>query len=121
MDQTEKDRIAAELAAEYRQTIRDTAATEARTRKTSNKTRGFKSMGAAYLFWFFLGGIGAHRFYLGYVLSGGGMLLISVFIFIFSILPFFFVFAYPLLALLTVWWLADAFLIPRMMPELPNY
>ena len=34
-----------------------------------------KSAGVAYAFWFFLGGIGGHRFYLGYKGVGIAMLL----------------------------------------------
>jgi TM2 domain-containing membrane protein YozV len=31
---------------------------------------GEKSLAAAYLYWFFLGGLGGHRFYLGFATSG---------------------------------------------------
>ena len=67
-----------------------------------------KSSGVAYLLWFFLGGFGAHRFYLGEVGTGaaqlglwlGGLLLLIVGI------GFFLWFA------LGIWWIVDAFLIP---------
>ena len=62
-----------------------------------------KSTGAAYLLWFFLGGFGAHRFYLGRTASGVGQLLLLLLGWI------------PLFAgwfVLGIWWLVDAFLIP---------
>ena len=62
-----------------------------------------KSTGAAYLLWFFLGGFGAHRFYLGRTASGVGQLLLLFFGWI------------PLFTgwiVLGIWWLIDAFLIP---------
>ena len=37
-----------------------------------------KSVGIAYLIWFFLGWIGVHRFYLGHTGSGIAMLIIFV-------------------------------------------
>jgi TM2 domain-containing membrane protein YozV len=122
MDQRDKDRIAAEIAADYRQTIRETAAEDARNQRSRYRaTDSTKSIGVAYVLWFFAGGIGAHRFYLGYIASGVGMLLLSVFAVILGILPFLFVFSWPLLAVLTIWWLIDAFLIPRMLPDGPAY
>lgn len=62
-----------------------------------------KSTGAAYLLWFFLGGFGAHRFYLGRTATGIGQLLLLLLGWI------------PLFAgwiALGIWWLIDAFLIP---------
>jgi TM2 domain-containing membrane protein YozV len=64
-----------------------------------------KSTGAAYLLWFFLGGFGAHRFYLGRVGTGVAQLLLFVLGWI------------PLFAgwiVLGIWWLIDAFLIPDL-------
>lgn len=115
MDQKEKDRITAEIAADYRQTIRETAASEARNQSMRTKATGSKSAGVAYVLWFFVGGLGAHRFYLGAIASGAAMLVLSVCGVIFSMLPALFVFSLPLLALLSIWWLIDAFLIPRML------
>ena len=115
MEQSEKDRIAAEIAADYRNTIRETA--EAERRNRPGRPLGDKSMGLAYFFWFGFGGLGAHRFYLGYPLSGAGMLILGIFAGVFSLLPFLFVFGYLLGAALMVWWLADAFLIPRMIGD----
>ena len=67
-----------------------------------------KSVGVAYLLWFFLGGVGGHRFYAGktgsaiaiLALTIIGALLASVGIGIF------------LLAIVGIWVLVDAFLIP---------
>ena len=55
------------------------------------------------MLWFFLGGFGAHRFYLGRTASGIGQLLLLLLGWI------------PLFAgwfVLGIWWLIDAFLIP---------
>jgi TM2 domain-containing membrane protein YozV len=114
MDQNEKDRIAAEIAADYRNTIRETADTERRIR---SGIAGEKSLGLAYFFWFGFGGLGVHRFYLGYPLSGAGMLFLAIFAAMFSLLPFLSIFGYLLGVALMVWWLADAFLIPRLIPD----
>ena len=64
-----------------------------------------KSTGAAYLLWFFLGGFGAHRFYLARTGSAVAQLLLLFFGWI------------PLFTgwiALGLWWLIDAFLIPDM-------
>jgi TM2 domain-containing membrane protein YozV len=70
-----------------------------------------KSTGAAYLLWFFLGGIGGHRFYLGRIKTALLMLIISI-------LGWLTIFAYGLglflLVPLGIWVLLDAFLIPGM-------
>lgn len=62
-----------------------------------------KSTGASYLLWFFLGNIGAHRFYLGRTKSGVGMLLLLLL----GWIPLFLGWA-----VLGLWWVVDAFLIP---------
>ena len=121
MDQKEKDRIAAEIAAEYRQTLRETTAAQVRDQRARHKPVAFKSMGTTYLLWFFLGGFGAHRFYLGYAVSGAGMFLVSVFCILIAWLPFVSVLTLPILGMLAIWWLIDALLIPRMMPESPAF
>jgi len=67
-----------------------------------------RSVGVAYLLWFFLGGLGGHRFYVGktgsavaiLVLTGLGILLSFVGVGVF------------LLAVVGIWVLVDAFLIP---------
>lgn len=69
-----------------------------------------KSAAVAYILWFFLGFFGAHRFYLGRWVSG----LIQLVLFgIGSALAFILV-GYLPLAVLGLWWLIDAFLIPAM-------
>lgn len=67
-----------------------------------------KSMGVAYLLWFFLGGFGGHRFYAGRTGSAVAMLVIALGSIIFSIV------AIGLLGFLLIgpWVLIDAFLIP---------
>jgi TM2 domain-containing membrane protein YozV len=71
-----------------------------------------KSLGTAYAFWFFLGGWGAHRFYLGYPVSGMIQALLwpmSWMLFLSkspsAIIP---------LSVAGIWVLADAFLIPGL-------
>ncbi len=61
-----------------------------------------KSTGVAYLLWFFLGGIGVHRFYLGK--TGSGLLLMAITLV--GLLLF------PLLIVTAIWVIVDAFLIP---------
>jgi TM2 domain-containing membrane protein YozV len=67
-----------------------------------------KSTGAAYLLWFFLGGFGAHRFYLGQTGTAITQLLLCVL----GWLPLFIGWM-----ILGVWWLIDAFLIPGIIEE----
>ncbi|MEI4196627.1 TM2 domain-containing protein [Roseovarius sp. E0-M6] len=70
-----------------------------------------KSVGVAYLLWFFFGLFGVHRFYIGRIASGVIMLLLAVFGFF--TLP---VYGAGLFILLPVaiWLLVDIFLIPGM-------
>ncbi|MFN3607650.1 MAG: TM2 domain-containing protein [Hyphomonas sp.] len=58
-----------------------------------------KSAGAAYLLWFFLGWISAHRFYLGKPVTA-----------ILQIVSYFFLIGF-------VWWLVDLFLIPAIINQ----
>ncbi len=60
----------------------------------------------AIALWFFLGGLGAHRFYLGKIKSGIGMLalLISGFVLSFVFVGIF------LIAALGIWWVVDGVL-----------
>lgn len=71
-----------------------------------------KSLIAAYVLWFFLGYVGAHRFYLGRPLSGLIMLALSGVTLVLTLVSFgvlgFLWFAVGL------WWLIDALLIPGM-------
>ena len=66
-----------------------------------------KSTGVAYLLWFFLGGVGAHRFYLGKTRTAVAQLIITVIGF-FTIFP---------LIITGIWVLVDAFLIPGIIRE----
>ena len=67
-----------------------------------------KSTGVAYLLWLFLGGFGAHRFYLSYTGTAAAQLLLLIF----GWLPFFIGWM-----VLGVWLLVDLFLIPGMARE----
>jgi len=58
-----------------------------------------KSAGAAYLLWFFLGWISAHRFYLGKPVTA-----------ILQIVSYFFLIGF-------VWWVLDLFLIPAIIDQ----
>jgi TM2 domain-containing membrane protein YozV len=69
-----------------------------------------KSLIVAYVLWFFLGYIGAHRFYLGRPLSGSVMLALSAIFFILTWVSLGFLgFLWFVMGL---WWLIDALLIP---------
>jgi len=117
MDQATKDRITAELAAEYRETIRQTAARDDADRRGGYGTRsGARSISFAYFIWFTFGEFGIHRIYLGRIRSGALMLglgLVSGAALMVA----------PSTAGLVlgtasgIWWLADAFLIPGMLPD----
>ena len=77
-----------------------------------------KSPLVAYLFWFFLGYLGAHRFYLGRVGSGLVMLAFP-FLWIAAVLLFLWPrdpggFALIGALLIGAWWLIDALRIPGM-------
>ena len=64
-----------------------------------------KSTAASYILWFFLGGLGAHRFYLRRPVSGALQLMLGLF----GWMPLFVGWV-----VLGLWWLVDAFLIPDM-------
>jgi TM2 domain-containing membrane protein YozV len=64
-----------------------------------------KSVAASYLLWFFLGGFGAHRFYLGSTGTAVAQLLLALL----GWIPLFLGWA-----VLGIWWLVDAALIPGM-------
>lgn len=69
-----------------------------------------KSAGVAYLLLIFLGGLGAHRFYLGATGTGVVMLILSIVGVLTSPIGVGFV----LLAAVGIWWIVDLFLIPGM-------
>ena len=68
-----------------------------------------KSIGVAYLLWFFFGGLGVHRFYLGRSGSGIAMLIMTVLGFLLLVVYFL---GLILLIPVMIWLLVDAFLIP---------
>lgn len=71
-----------------------------------------KSTGLAYVLWFFLGGLGMHRFYLGRPLSGLILLLmVPAGIFMMLAQNHFGAF---LVIIGVLWLIVDAFLIPGM-------
>lgn len=69
-----------------------------------------KSTGVAYLLWFFLGMLGAHRFYAGRTGSAVVLLLLTLLGFLLS----FFLIGFLVLIIPGLWVLIDAFLIPGM-------
>ena len=71
-----------------------------------------KSLLVAYLLWFFLGYVGAHRFYLGRPISGFIMLALSAVTLVLALVSFGFLsFLWVVVGL---WWLVDALLIPGL-------
>lgn len=77
---------------------------------------GKKSSGLAYVLWFFLGGLGGHRFYLGRTGSAVAMLLMSIF----GWMTVWFLVGFFLLIPLGIWLLVDLFLIPGMIEQHNN-
>ena len=67
---------------------------------------GSKSIILAYVLWFFLGVLGVHRMYLGKMISGVIMAVLTV-VGWFT-LPF--VVGMPILGVVFLWWVADAVL-----------
>ena len=68
-----------------------------------------KSTAVAYLLWFFLGGLGGHRFYLGKTGSAVAQLLLLIFGLLLIVAAGI---GFLLLLPLWIWVLVDAFLIP---------
>lgn len=75
--------------------------------------RAHKEMGIAYILWLFLGTLGIHRFYLGRTGTGITQLVLSLVGWATALLLIGFVF----LAVVWVWVIVDAFLIPGMTRE----
>lgn len=75
-----------------------------------------KSVLVAYLLWFFLGWLGLHRFYLGYVVSGLLMLALWG---VGTLLSVIFI-GYVILVVPFLWWLLDLILIPGMARDSNN-
>lgn len=71
-------------------------------------TNDSKSTGVAYLLWFFTGGLGGHRFYLGRVGSGIVMLILFIVTIFTAVIGVGIVTG----IVLGIWCLVDAFLIP---------
>jgi TM2 domain-containing membrane protein YozV len=74
-----------------------------------------KSVGIAYLLWFFFGGLGGHRFYMGRTPSAVILLISAITIHALGlyVTPFFY-----LLALVPFTWvMVDAFLIPSLVRQ----
>jgi TM2 domain-containing membrane protein YozV len=69
-----------------------------------------KSALIAYLLWFFLGLFGVHRLYLGRVGTGLGMLVLHGISWVLAWI----LIGYLGFAVLGLWWLIDALLIPGM-------
>jgi len=72
-----------------------------------------KSVGAAYLLWFFLGGLGGHRFYLGR--TGTAVVMLLMTILGGATAPF--GIGFTLWAAVGIWWIVDAFLIPSIIQK----
>jgi len=72
-----------------------------------------KSAGVAYLLWFFLGGFGGHRFYLGQTGSAVALLILSIL----SWLTILVGVGIAGLIVVGIWVLVDAFLIPGLVRE----
>ncbi|MGQ3075001.1 MAG: TM2 domain-containing protein [Ferrovibrionaceae bacterium] len=75
-----------------------------------------KSILAAYLIWFFLGGFGIHRMYFGRWISGIILLVLTLAGLALSVVFI----GYLPLAVAGLWWLLDALLIPGMVTASNN-
>lgn len=68
--------------------------------KNQSEQKPNKSMLCAVILWLFLGGIGAHRFYLGD--NAGGITMLLCLLFCWLIIPG---------IILAIWWIIDIFLL----------
>lgn len=76
-------------------------------------TNEAKSTGAAYLIWFFLDGLGGHRFYLGKT----GSAVVMLILFVVGLATLVVAVGGILLVIVGIWALVDAFLIPGMIQQ----
>ncbi|CCE97200.1 putative TM2 domain-containing protein [Sinorhizobium fredii HH103] len=76
-------------------------------------TNESKSTAVAYLLWIFLGGLGAHRFYIGRVGSGLAILVLMIVGILLAPVGVGTIFLVPAV----IWMLVDAFLIPGMIQQ----
>lgn len=76
-----------------------------------------KHVGPAFALWFFLGAFGAHRFYLSRLGTGAAMAVLSVLGILLTITVIGAVIGTPMLFVVGVWWLIDAFLISKWVAE----
>ena len=74
---------------------------------------GKKSAGTAYLLWFFTGGFGGHRFYLGRTGSAVAQLCLTIF----GVLTAVLIVGFFLLAAVGIWLLVDLFIIGSMVED----
>lgn len=74
-----------------------------------------KSMGMAYLLWFVIGGVSAHRFYLGYITSGA--IQLTLLLLSYGLLMMMSPIGFFTLIIACLWILGDAFVIPGMTRE----
>ncbi len=72
-----------------------------------------KSVGIAYLLWFFLGAVGAHRLYLGRTGSGAAIAVLILGGLLLSLL----VIGIPMLIIGSIWLIVDLFLIPGIVDQ----
>lgn len=75
-----------------------------------------KSVGVAYLLWFFFGYFGGHRFYL----QRTGSAVVMLLIFLISIPLTFVLIGYIGIAIVAIWYVVDAFLIPGITRDYNN-
>ena len=85
---------------------------------TSQIGRQSKSLGTAYLLWFFFGGFGMHRYYVASYTAWRVYLILFVFGMCWLAIPIIGWFGFLVnLSLIWLWELVDAFLLPRLVRE----